>query len=95
MEINKELITYIEDLSRLKLSSQEEEKAKDDLGRILNYIDKLNELDTTDMEAVSHPFSFTNNFRDDNTRKSSDRSIILENAPVKKDGCFKVPKTVE
>ncbi len=95
MEINDELITYLEDLSRLKLSEEEEEKAKVDLGKILNYIDKLNELDTTDVEAMSHPFAFTNNFRDDILTGSSDREIILANAPVKKDGCFKVPKTVE
>ncbi len=73
MEINDELITYLEDLSRLKLSEEEEEKAKVDLGKILNYIDKLNELDTTDVEAMSHPFAFTNNFRDDILTVSCDR----------------------
>lgn len=95
MKINEELITYIEDLSRLKLSGEERAKAGEDLGRILDYIDKLNELDTTDVEAVSHPFSFTNNFRDDEVKPSTDRELILKNAPEKKDGCFKVPKTVE
>lgn len=94
MQINNELITYLEDLSRLTLSKEEEEKAKVDLEKILNYIDKLNELDTTDVEAISHPFAFTNNFRDDVTVDSTDRDIILANAPMKKDGCFKVPKTV-
>ncbi|MCI8804730.1 MAG: Asp-tRNA(Asn)/Glu-tRNA(Gln) amidotransferase subunit GatC [Clostridiales bacterium] len=95
MQINNELITYLEDLSRLTLSKEEEEKAKVDLEKILNYIDKLNELDTTDVEAISHPFAFTNNFRDDVTVDSTDRDIILANAPMKKDGCFKVPKTVD
>lgn len=95
MQINDELITYLEDLSRLRLSKEEEEKAKIDLEKILNYIDKLNELDTTNVEAMSHPFTFTNNFRDDVLVASSDRDTILANAPVKKDGCFKVPKTVE
>ncbi len=95
MQINDELITYLEDLSRLKLSKEEEEKAEVDLGKILNYIDKLNELDTTDVEAISHPFAFTNNFRDDVLVESADRETILANAPVKKDGCFKVPKTVD
>ena len=95
MQINNELITYLEDLSRLTLSKEEEEKAKVDLEKILNYIDKLNELDTTNVEAISHPFAFTNNFRDDVTVASADREIILANAPIKKDGCFKVPKTVD
>ncbi len=95
MEINDELITYLEDLSRLKLSEEEQKKATVDLGKILNYIDKLNELDTANVEAISHPFAFTNNFRDDVLVASADREIILANAPMKKDGCFKVPKTVE
>jgi len=95
MKIDDNLITYLEDLSRLKLSDEEQTKAKDDLGKILDYIDKLNELDTTGVEAVSHPFTFTNNFRADEVKPSSDRDLILENAPQKKDGCFKVPKTVE
>ncbi len=95
MQINDELITYLEDLSRLTLSKEEEEKAKVDLEKILNYIDKLNELDTANVEAVSHPFAFTNNFRGDTVVSSTDRDIILANAPMKKDGCFKVPKTVD
>lgn len=95
MKIDDKLITYLEDLSRLKLSADEQEKAKNDLTKILDYIDKLNELDTSNVEAVSHPFAFTNNFRDDEVKESFDRDLILANAPEKKDGCFKVPKTVE
>ena len=85
MTIDDKLITYLEDLSRLKLSEDEEKKAKEDLGKILAYIDKLNELDTTDMEAISHPFSFTNNFREDEAAASADRELILKNAPQQKD----------
>lgn len=95
MTIDDKLISYLEDLSRLKLSKDEEDKAKEDLGKILAYIDKLNEPDTTDMEAISHPFPFTNNFREDEATASTDRELILKNAPQQKDGCFKVPKTVE
>lgn len=95
MKIDDKLITYLEDLSRLKLSGEEQEKAKEDLGKILNYMEKLNELDTTNIEPVSHPFTFTNNFRKDEKVQSYDRDLILKNAPDKKDGCFKVPKTVE
>jgi aspartyl-tRNA(Asn)/glutamyl-tRNA(Gln) amidotransferase subunit C len=95
MIINDELITYLEDLSRLKLTETEKEKAKTDLSKILSYIDKLNELDTAGVEAISHPFPFTNNFREDAVKESYDRALILSNAPAKKDGYFKVPKTVE
>lgn len=95
MIIDDKLITYLEDLSRLHLTDEEKAKAKEDLGKILAYIDKLNELDTSTTEAMSHPFEFTNNFRRDEVKASTDRELILQNAPEKKDGCFKVPTTVE
>ena len=55
----------------------------------------LNELDTDNVDAMSHPFPYTNNFRDDERKESTDRELILKNAPQQKDGCFKVPTTVE
>lgn len=93
--IDDRLIKYLEELSRLSLTEEEEEKAKEDLTKILGYIDTLNELDTENVEAMSHPFSYTNNFREDDAKPSVDRETILKNAPQQKDGCFKVPTTVE
>lgn len=68
--IDDNLIKYLEELSRLRLTHEEEERAKTDLTKILGYIDMLNELDTTDVEAMSHPFPYTNNFREDECRLS-------------------------
>ncbi len=93
--IDDNLIKYLEELSRLRLTHEEEERAKTDLTKILGYIDMLNELDTTDVEAMSHPFPYTNNFREDECKESTERELILKNAPQQKDGCFKVPTTVE
>ena len=93
--VDYNLIKYLEELSRLTLSYEEEERAKNDLDKILGYIDMLNELDTDNVEPMSHPFEYTNNFRDDDVVASSDRESILVNAPQQKDGCFKVPTTVE
>lgn len=93
--IDDNLIHYLEELSRLKLTHDEEERAKGELTKILGYIDMLNELDTENVEAMSHPFPYTNNFRDDEAKPSTEREIILQNAPQQKDGCFKVPTTVE
>lgn len=93
--IDDKLIQYLEELSRLKLTHEEEEKSKEELTKILGYIDMLNELDTDNVEAMSHPFPYTNNFRDDECKESTDRELILQNAPQQKDGCFKVPTTVE
>lgn len=49
----------------------------------------LNELDTTGVEEMSHPFSFTNNFREDEAVNTENREALLANAPEQKDGCFK------
>lgn len=93
--IDDELIQYLEELSRLTLTEDEAKKAKEDLTKILGYIDTLNQLDTDNVEPMSHPFPYTNNFREDEAKPSEDRELILKNAPQQKDGCFKVPTTVE
>lgn len=93
--IDDALIKYLEELSRLTLTEDEEKKAKEDLTKILDYIDTLNQLDTDNVEPMSHPFPYTNNFRPDEVKPSEDRELILKNAPQQKDGCFKVPTTVE
>jgi aspartyl-tRNA(Asn)/glutamyl-tRNA(Gln) amidotransferase subunit C len=93
--IDDNLIKYLEELSRLQLTPDEEERSKTELNKILKYIDMLDELDTENVEPMSHPFAYTNNFREDEVISSSDRETILKNAPQQKDGCFKVPTTVE
>ncbi len=93
--VDDNLIKYLEELSRLTLTPQEEERSKAELNKILDYIDMLGELDTEAVEPMSHPFEYTNNFREDECVPSSDRESILKNAPQQKDGCFKVPTTVE
>lgn len=95
MKITDELIDYIGILSRLKLDDSEKEASKSEIEKIINYMDMLNTIDTTDIEAMSHAFPVKNVFRDDIASASPDNETILANAPEKKDGCFKVPKAVE
>lgn len=95
MQITDELIAYLEELSRLELTKEEEERAKRDLGNVVEYIDTLNELDTESVDPISHILPVSNVFREDEVKPSFDRDAILDNAPEKKDGCFKVPKAVE
>lgn len=95
MQIDRKLIDYVADLSRLALSEEEKLRAEKDLGSILGYIDKLNELDTEGVEPLSHTFPLKNVFREDVLRPSEERDVLLENAPAKKDGSFQVPRTVE
>ena len=82
-------------LAKLELSLEEKEAARHDMERMLDYIDKLNELDTSGVEPMSHIFPVDNVFREDVVTNGDDRENILKNAPEQKDGAFKVPKTVE
>ena len=63
-------------------------------GKMLDYIDKLNELDTEGVEPMSHVFPVNNVFREDVVTNGDGSADTLANAPVKKDGGFKVPKTI-
>ena len=91
--ISDETIEYVGILA--KLSREEKEAAKKDMGRMLEYIDRLNELDTSDVQPMSHIFPVSNVFREDIVTNGDDREDILANGPEVKDGAFKVPKTVE
>ena len=62
---------------------------------MLDYIDKLNELDTSSVEPMSHVFPVSNVFREDVVTNGDDRDNILKNAPEERDGAFVVPKTFE
>lgn len=95
MKITDEILDYVGILAKLELSKQEREQAKSDMESMLAYIDQLNELDTSDVEPMSHAFPVTNVFREDIVVNGDDREQILANAPEKKDGSFKVPKTVD
>ena len=93
--IDDETIEYVGILAKLELSDEEKEQAKKDMSRMLDYIDKLNELDTEGVEPMSHIFPVNNMFREDVITNGNDRDDILSNAPAEKEGMFKVPKTIE
>lgn len=93
--ITDETIEYVGILAKLELSEEERQQAKQDIGNMLDYVDKLNELDTEGVEPMSHVFSFNNVFREDVVTNGDDRAEIIKNAPEEKNGSFKVPKTVE
>ena len=93
--ISDETIEYVGILAKLELSEEEKEAAKKDMGRMLDYIDKLNELDTSSVEPMSHVFPVHNVFREDVVVNGDDRENMLANAPEERDGQYQVPKTVE
>ena len=93
--ISDETIEYVGILAKLELSEEEKEQAKKDMAKMLDYIDTLNELDTSGVEPMSHVFPVNNVFREDVVTNEDDRDEILANAPEAKDGAFVVPKTFD
>jgi len=95
MQIDSNLIAYLEDLSCLTLSDDERTRMKGDLEKILGNMAQLDELDTGNVLERSHPFDRVNLFRDDTVCDSFDRELILRNAPDRSGEMFIAPKTVE
>jgi len=71
------------------------EKMAVQLSQVLDYIEKLNELNTDGVEPLSHPGAVTNVFRDDVPAGSIENDQALKNAPDKLNGCFRVPRVIE
>ena len=93
--ISDETIEYVGILSKLELSEEEKEQAKKDMGSMLDYIDKLNEMDTTGIEPMSHVFPVQNVFREDVVTNGDESEKTLKNAPGEKDNMFMVPRTFD
>ena len=95
MKISKEEIEHIAVLARLSLSEEEKELFGSQLSSILDYMGKLNELDTKGIEPTSHVLSLSNVMRDDIPRPSIPKEDALMNAPDHTEKFFRVPKIIE
>jgi aspartyl-tRNA(Asn)/glutamyl-tRNA(Gln) amidotransferase subunit C len=95
MKISKEIVKPIAHLSRLEFKDGEIEIYQLQLSRILEYVEKLNEVDTKDVEPMSHVLSLNNIFREDMVKESLSREEALRNAPDSTDRFFRVPKIIE
>lgn len=93
--ISDETIDYVGILAKLELSPEEKEEAKKDMGRMLDYVDMLNELDTSGVEPMSHVFPVNNVMREDVVTNGDGSEATLANAPECNESGFIVPKTVE
>ena len=93
IQITDEVIEYVGILGKLELSEEEKEKSKKDLTEMLDYVGKLNELDTTSVEPMSHTFPIANVMREDVVTNGDDRENMLKNAPQKNDEAYVVPET--
>ena len=95
MKITKNEVLHVADLARLDLDEASIDKFAGQIGNILEYVAKLNEVDTEGIRPTSHAISITNVFREDQERQPLEREKALENAPEKEDGNFVVPKIIE
>ena len=95
MEVNDKLIEKLSDLSRLKFNNEEKEEIKKDLQQMISFIDKMNEVDTTDVEPLLHMTNEVNILREDEVKGMISQEDALKNAPVHDDNFFKVPKVIK
>ncbi len=98
MAITKSDVEKIAELARLELTAKETDLFTDQLSSIIGYVEKLNELDTTDVPPMSHcaPAGGDSEYakRDDQVRPGLGQKLAVENAPDSEAGFFKVPKVI-
>src|ERR1700748_3273289 len=94
MEVNDTLIDNLSRLARLEFNAEEKEEIKKDLRRMIDFVEKLGELDTTGVEPLLHMSPVINVLREDEVRGSVSREEALANAPATDGTYFKVPKVI-
>jgi len=95
MSVSKDEIKNIAKLAKLNLNEAEINEFTGDMNKILNYMDKLNELDTDNIRPLSNPLETYNVLREDELKSSLDREDALKNAPGRNDEFFRVPKVIK
>jgi aspartyl-tRNA(Asn)/glutamyl-tRNA(Gln) amidotransferase subunit C len=95
MEVNDEMVDHIARLARLSFKAEEKEEIKQDLQKMIAFIEKLNELDTTGIEPLIHMSENVNVLREDVVEGSVTQQEALSNAPFHDDHFFKVPKVIK
>lgn len=95
MSISREEVTYVAGLARIAFTEEEAVKMGEEMGAVLNYMDMLNQLDTTAVKPTEHILPVQNVFREDEVKASLPIDQVLANAPESESGCFKVPRVVE
>ena len=88
-------VKYVANLARIYLTPEEEQKFGSQLNHILGYIEKLRELDISNVQPTAHAMPMVNVARRDDVRPSIPHEEAMRNAPAKANGLFLVPKIVE
>ena len=95
MKLNKDTIQKIAHLARLEFDPKGEKQMLHDMEEILTWVEKLDELDTENIQPLTHVSQEINVYRDDEVKGESSRENALHNAPKKDDAYFRVPKVLE
>jgi aspartyl-tRNA(Asn)/glutamyl-tRNA(Gln) amidotransferase subunit C len=95
MKLTRESVQRVAILARLRLTADEESEFTGQLDHILAYMDKLNELDTANVELFNHDIDNSFALRDDKVTNQPNTDALLANAPDRDETFFKVPKIIE
>lgn len=95
MNITKEQLKHIANLANLSFSDEELDKYAIDLSDTLNFVNQLNEVNTDNVEITTSILGEYNIFREDEVKESFDRELLLQNAPDRQDGMFKIPRVID
>jgi aspartyl-tRNA(Asn)/glutamyl-tRNA(Gln) amidotransferase subunit C len=94
MQVDEKLVEHLAHLSRLSFNDTEKEAIRKDMEKIIGFVEKLNELDTTGVQPLRHMSEVTNVMRSDELRGSISREEALQNAVVNNGEFFEVPKVI-
>jgi len=94
MKITKNEIIHVANLARLEIDEASLDKVTEQISRILEYVDALNQVDTKNIQGTSHAITLNNAFREDIVKEDLTNNQALSNAPEKENGAFVVPKIV-
>ncbi|MGM0378633.1 MAG: Asp-tRNA(Asn)/Glu-tRNA(Gln) amidotransferase subunit GatC [Bacillota bacterium] len=95
MSLKVEEVKHVAKLARLSFDEKEEKDFTEKLNEVVNYVEKLKEVDVEGVKPTYHALDVKNVFRDDEVKDSFEREDMLKNAPSHIAGCFEVPKVVE
>ncbi|MFD3158138.1 Asp-tRNA(Asn)/Glu-tRNA(Gln) amidotransferase subunit GatC [Haloimpatiens sp. FM7330] len=95
MAVSKKDVEYVAELARLSFTEEEKAGLTNDLNKILDYMEKLNQLDTENIDIIVNPYYIENKYREDEIKESMKLEDILNNAPEKLEEYVMVPKVID
>ncbi len=95
MAVTRKDVDYIKELARLNMGEEQSQALLEDLNKIIGFVDKLGELDTTGVPITVNPLPLVNVYREDQVEESLTPEAFLQNAPEKVETYLKVPNVIE